>query len=517
MGYLNKKILLSSLVVISCLYSTYSFAVEENQTNLPPRPDLTNQNTEAPQKTDNSGVINFYSTREEKKQSETVYPSYYKKNKQNNVNKEITNKKSSVDPKLNINNQQNDIIDKKELSNNEPSTNINQTTQTSEPTNTKSSEWINNSVNNLDKLGALKVPDWVDYNSYVSQKDYAIMLSKVTKIKDKKIFGETEQGFNQRLSRGMAFDYALRAFGLESEMDKVVENYKTKFKDISQEHTFYKACLTAEILKLSAGYPDGTFRPDDLLKWSEAVAIAESVHRWASLMPEQTPIQKATDSRKYLWYYFLDGFRLALTGIYCVVSIIFLIRAWKKAKHDRTGFREIIASLSFASTCLLVMWINEMLYARGIMPKEAYYIISTISVIAGLFLIRTTNLITKHAEPKPEANVEVAHVEYVDISRGEIFLIDSITKRRILALVSKESKIHNRENRLLGQAFFSELSVGDFVSVKGTENVSGGSVINIDNLYILASKQNNKVTNKHSVEVKEQEYKTIKNSYKKAR
>jgi hypothetical protein len=516
---MGKKIALSSFIIYSCLFSTYSFALENEEGNFPPRPNIQQEQPQPTAEIKNEESISFYSTREKSKKSETVYPSYYKREKRKQLDNIQLNNNKVVQPSNVIVPKESNTYQKQENNNTQNQLLENTTPQpkVTQAINAKTSDWINGSVSNLDKSGVLKVPDWVDYNSYVSQKDYAIMLSKVTKIKDKKMFGETEQGFNQRLSRGMAFDYALKAFGLEPEMEKVVENYKTKFKDISQDHQFYKACLTAEILKLSAGYPNGTFRPDDLLKWSEAVAIAESVYRWASLMPEQTPIQKATDSRKYLWYYFLDAFRLALTGIYCVVSIIFLLKAWRKAKHDRTGFREIIASLSFASISLLVMWINEMLYARGLMPKEAYYIISTISVIAGLFLIRTTNLITKHAEPKPEANVEVAHVEYVDITRGEIFLVDSITKRRILALISKDSKIHNRENRLLGQAFFSELAVGDFVSVKGTESIAGGSVVNIDNLYILASKQNTKVNNQHKIEIKEQEYNTIKNSYKKAR
>jgi len=38
----------------------------------------------------------------------------------------------------------------------------------------KSSKWINNSINNLNKNGVLKVPDWVDYDSLVSQKDFAV-------------------------------------------------------------------------------------------------------------------------------------------------------------------------------------------------------------------------------------------------------------------------------------------------------------------------------------------------------
>ncbi len=95
--------------------------------------------------------------------------------------------------------------------------------------------------------------------------------------------------------------------------------------------------------------------------------------------------------------------------------------------------------------------------------------------------------------------------------------VDAVTKRRTLALVSKNSKVYNRENRLLGAAFFSEISAGDFISVHGKEQIAGGSVVNIDNMYILASKQNAKVTTQEKVEVIEKTYNTAKNTYKKAR
>lgn len=381
----------------------------------------------------------------------------------------------------------------------------------------KSSDWVNNQVSNLDKNGVLKVPDWVDYDSLVSQKDFAIMLAKVTGIKDKSVFSTLDQqGFDKPLSRAMAIDAALRAFGLEKEMDKVIENYKTRFKDLSPEQKYYKASLTAEIIKLSAGYPDGTFRPNDLLKWSEGVAIVESVYRWASLMPSQTPIQKAEDMRKNIWFYFIDGFRLILTSIYCLLSMIFLFRAWQRAKSDRTGLRPIIASLCFASFFLFVMWLNEMLYGRGLIEKSIYYVVSLISVLAGMFLIRTSNLIAKQAEPKPKATIEVGYVDHIDLNRGEMFVIDSITKRRMLALISPDTKIYNRENRLLGSAFFSEIGQGDFVNIRGTEQISGGAIIDIDMLLILASKQNNNVnkTNKTAVSEQELNQNQIQNKYK---
>lgn len=370
----------------------------------------------------------------------------------------------------------------------------------------KNFDWVNNQASNLNKNGVFKMPEQVDYDSLVSQKDFATMLSKVTSIKDKSIFGDLDpQGFDKPLSRAMAIDSALRAFGLEKEMDKVVENYQTKFKDITPEQKYYKACLTAEIIKLSAGYPDKTFRPDDLLKWSEGVAIVESVYRWASLMPEQTPIQKAEDLRKNIWYYFIDGFRLILTSVYCLLSVIFLFRAWKRSKHDKTGLRPIIASLCFATAFLFIMWLNEMLYGRGIIEKAVYYIVSTVSILAGMFLIRTSNLITKQTEPKPKANIEVGYVDHIDMNRGEMFVIDSITKRRMLALISTDTKVYSKENRLLGTAFLSELSAGDFVSVKGTEQVNGGAMIDVDMILVLASKQaniNNK-QQKHIIEEQE--------------
>jgi hypothetical protein len=385
-----------------------------------------------------------------------------------------------------------------------------------EQSNKQSTDWINNSVTNLDKNGVIKIPDWVDYDSLVSQKDFAIMLSKATQITDRKIFGDLDQnGFDKPLSRAMAIDAALRAFGLEKEMDRVVADYKTKFKDITPEQKYYKASLTAEIIKLSAGYPDGTFRPNDLLKWSEGVAIVESVYRWATLMPTQTPIQKAEDLRKNIWYYFIDGFRLILTSIYCLFSVIFLYRSWKRSKNDRSGLRPIIASLCFATAFLFVMWLNEMLYGRGMIEKSVYYIISTISILAGIFLIRASNQISKQTEPKPKATIEVGYVDYIDIARGEMFVIDSITKRRILALISPDTKVYNRENRLLGPAFFSEIGNGDFVSIRGSEQLSGGAIINIDMLLVLASKQGTTVSGTSNAHIEEQVYNKIQNNYKK--
>src|SRR5687768_4290406 len=60
----------------------------------------------------------------------------------------------------------------------EPVTENTTTSTTTPEPKSKTSDWINNSVNNLDKNGVLKIPDWVDYDSLVSQKDFAIMLSK---------------------------------------------------------------------------------------------------------------------------------------------------------------------------------------------------------------------------------------------------------------------------------------------------------------------------------------------------
>lgn len=374
--------------------------------------------------------------------------------------------------------------------------------------------WINNSVSNLDKTGDLKVPSWVDYNSLVPQKDFALMLTRVTKITDKKFFGDLDPvSLDKTLTRGQAFDSSIKAFGLEKEMEKIATNYKSKFKDLNPSHKYYHACITAEVIKLSAGYPDNTFKPDDLLKWSEAIAIIDSVHKWATLLPEQTPIQKAIDFKKNIWYYFLDGFRLVLTLIYSIVSIVFLLKAWKRSRNDNSGFKEIISSLCFATSSLFIMWINEMLYARGIIDKPIYYIISTISVIAGIFLIRTSSLINKRTEPKPEANVEVAYVEYVDISRGEIFVIDSLTKRRLLTLISADTKIYNKENKLLEKAFLSEIAIGDVVNIKGTEQVSGGSVVKADTILLMASKQHSHVKKQHktTLEVHDQDEVKIQN------
>jgi len=360
----------------------------------------------------------------------------------------------------------------------------------------KKQEWVNLSMDILKKNNIIKIPDWVQYDSLISQRDYAIMLSKVTSIKDKSLFGDIDyESFDKPLSRALAIDSAIRAFGLEKQMDKVVENYKSKFIDISPEHKYYKACLTAEVIKLSAGYPDKTFRPDDLLRWAEAVAIIESVYRWASLMPEQTPIQKAEDMRKNLWYYFIDAFRLGLTLLYAIISIIVLIDSWNKARKEKGKLRPIIGTLCLSVIFLFIMWVNEMLYGRGIIDKPVYYIVSTISILAGIFLIRTSLLVNKETKPKPKFNVEVAYIEYVDLSRREIFVIDSVTKRRMIVTFDSDTKIYNRENRLLGKAFFSELKQGDFISIKGFEEVDGSSLIKAEMLLILASKNNNIVQN----------------------
>lgn len=454
----------------------------------------------------------------------TVYPDNYKSPQaqpiEQNQQEVNTNQANTVNTQENASNQQPNAI----INGNDNNQNTNQNNVTIGTTNETTSknvsptvvpsivnspknfDWINNQATNLNKNGVFKMPEQVDYDSLVSQKDFATMLSKVTSIKDKSIFGDLDpQGFDKPLSRAMAIDSALRAFGLEKEMDKVVENYQTKFKDITPEHKYYKACLTAEIIKLSAGYPDKTFRPDDLLKWSEGVAIIESVYRWASLMPEQTPIQKAEDFRKNIWYYFIDGFRLILTSVYCLLSIVFLVRAWRRSKQDKTGLRPIIASLCFATAFLFIMWLNEMLYGRGIIEKAVYYIVSTVSILAGMFLIRTSNLINKQTEPKPKANIEVGYVDHIDMNRGEMFVIDSITKRRMLALISSDTKVYNKENRLLGTAFLSELSAGDFVSVKGTEQVAGGAMIDVDMILVLASKQANINTKQQKHIIEEQE------------
>lgn len=453
----------------------------------------------------------------------------------NNINNQVQNQNNNLDqsqiqtPEQNTNNSTQNLNQINNQNQNIDNNQSNQVNTTSQQTNNdiqtsnvqvtaipKKSDWVNNQASNLYKNGVFKMPEQVDYDSLVSQKDFAIMLSKVTSIKDKSIFGDLDpQGFDKPLSRAMAIDAALRAFGLEKEMNKVVENYQTKFKDLNPNQKYYKASLTAEIIKLSAGYPDKTFRPDDLLKWSEGVAIVESVYRWASLMPEQTPIQKAEDLRKNIWYYFIDGFRLILTSVYCLLSVIFLFRAWKRSKQDKSGLRPIIASLCFATAFLFIMWLNEMLYGRGLIEKAVYYIVSTISILAGMFLIRTSNLISKQTEPKPKANIEVGYVDHIDMNRGEMFVIDSITKRRMLALISSDTKVYSKENRLLGTAFLSELSAGDFVSIKGTEQINGGAIVDVDMILVLASKQANINTRQQKQVVEEQETNKTQARYRK--
>jgi len=368
--------------------------------------------------------------------------------------------------------------------------------------------WARESLGILDRSGTLKIPDWIDYNSIISQKDYSILLATVTRISDKNLFGDLDiNGSDKSVTRGMAIDSAIKAFGLEREVDRKIYQYKSKFIDLDPDQKYYKASLAAEILKISAGYPDKTFRPNDLLKWSEAIAIIESVYRLSALLPVQTPIQRAEEKRQNIWFYFIDGFRLFLTVLYCGIAFAFLIHAWKRSKRDRTGIRPIITSLTYAILFLFIMWLNEVLYNNRLIDKSIYYVLSMVSILAGIFLIKTASVIKKKTDPKPNYNIEVGYVDYVDISRGEIFITDSVTKRRVLGLFYPDTKIYNRENRLLGSAFFSELAVGDFISVKGTEQViSGGSIINIDMLLILASKQSSKVSTDQNIKAREKQF-----------
>ena len=167
----------------------------------------------------------FSSQKPDQKENEknTIYPDGYKKEEKKETPKHID---FYGEEKKQPDNLEKEKIksEKKITTPNESKKENNQKTVVNEKVN---STWINNSINNLDKIGDLKVPAWIDYNSFIGQKDFSLMLLRVTKINNKDFFGELDQNnLDKTISRGLAFDSAIKAFGLEKEMQRIGGTYR---------------------------------------------------------------------------------------------------------------------------------------------------------------------------------------------------------------------------------------------------------------------------------------------------
>ncbi len=64
---------------------------------------------------------------------------------------------------------------------------------------------------------------------------------------------------------------------------------------------------------------------------------------------------------------------------------------------------------------------------------------------------------------------------------------------------------------MFGSAFFSEISPGDFVSIRASEQISGGAIVDIDMLLLLASKTNTTNVKNTKLNVNENEIGQISN------
>lgn len=325
----------------------------------------------------------------------------------------------------------------------------------------------------------------IDYNQAISQEQFIQVLSKVSSVGFQRI-QTVNKGFlskdpslpSDRLQRGQAVYLLIHAFGIQDALPHFSKQ-ETRFQDINPKHPAYGAIVLAERVHLINGYPDQTIRPNETLNWGEALILVEGLDTWKRALPTTAPEWVKTHQKKQdLWYQLIDGFRLMLTLTLGFLAIFYFFRSWRKsAQKAKSPFKSISFIVLLTTLALCSMWVNQILYNYEVIPRYVYAMVAFLSILVGFLLLKTSSKIEESIDdPKPQIVIDKGFVDGINLEKGELYISDLLSDRKAVALIQKETKIHNQTQGAGQKGFFSDLKQGDLIRLKGNSNFDGALI-----------------------------------------
>lgn len=335
----------------------------------------------------------------------------------------------------------------------------------------------------------LSRPVWAQQQEFVSHQEFSLLIDKILQARNLHRQAPVSLGETAWISRAQAVNDLVRAFGFDAKLSQV-DLSRVRFTDVPLDHPFRNAVLLAGQTNLILGYPDRSFRPDGALRWKEAAAMLITLRGWTMALPETAPTWVAAKQAKAnAWYRLFDTVRLALTIAYGAVAIYYLVRAYRRPIKNRTR-RMVTNSLLILSVVLVLAWINDLGLAQGWFHRTLYEVGAFLSLVAGFMLLRTGQTLAQPApsvEPLPKrTNINLAVVESIDHTKGEMYVVDPISKRRIMVIVTPETKVYTRQKQDSAVAFFSEIQTGDVINLQGSSH-QRGALISAMSLLIVST------------------------------
>jgi hypothetical protein len=332
-------------------------------------------------------------------------------------------------------------------------------------------------------------PTWAQQHENVSRQEFALLVDKILQARQLHRQAPVAVGQQAWISRAQAVNDLVRAFGFDARLSQV-DLSRIRFHDVPEAHPYRNAVLLAGQTNLILGYPDRSFRPDEALKWKEAAAMLITLRGWTMAMPESAPAWvTAKQERASAWYRLFDAVRLGLTIAYGVVAIAYLVRAYRQPIRNRTR-RLVTNSLLILSIVLVLAWINDLGFTQGWFHRTLYEVGAFLSLVAGFMLLRTGQTLAAPAPaaaPQPKrTNINLAVVESIDHAKGEMYVVDPLSKRKIMVIVTPESKVYTRQKQDSAIAYFSEIQTGDVVNIQGSSH-QRGALISALSLLIVSS------------------------------
>jgi hypothetical protein len=334
-------------------------------------------------------------------------------------------------------------------------------------------------------------PAWAQQQEFVSRQEFAQLIDKILQARHLHRQSPVAVGQTSWISRSQAVNDLVRAFGFDAKLSQV-DLSRIRFSDVPDTHPYRNAVLLAGQTNLILGYPDHTFRPDDALRWNEAASMLITLRGWTMAMPDTAPAWvMAKQERASAWYRLFDATRLGLSIAYGVVAIAYLIRAYRQPIRNRTR-RLVTNCLLVLSLALVLAWINDLGFTQGWFHRTLYEVGAFLSLVSGYMLLRTGQTL---AAPLPEAapqpkrtNINLAVVESIDHAKGEMYVIDPISKRKVMVIVSAETKVYTRQKQDSAVAYFSEIQTGDVINIQGSSHQRGALISAMSMLIVTSGK-----------------------------
>jgi hypothetical protein len=322
----------------------------------------------------------------------------------------------------------------------------------------------------------LSRPAWAQEHEFVSRSEFSLLVDKILTARSLHRQAPIAIGQNDWISRSQAVNDLVRAFGFDAKLSQV-DLTRIRFLDVPESHPYRNAVLLAGQTNLILGYPDRNFRPNDPLRWKEAASLLITLRGWTMAMPESAPTWVVAKQEKAgAWYRLFDTVRLGLTIAYGGVAIFYLVRAYRRPIKNRTR-RLVTNSLLVLSVVLVLAWINDLGFTQGWLHRTLYEAGAFLSLVAGFMLLRTGQTLASPlpaADPQPKrTNINLAVVETVDHAKGEMYVTDPLTKRKVMVLITPETKVYTRQKQDSAIAYFSEIQVGDVVNIQGSTHQRG--------------------------------------------